>query len=164
MNYNNGSLNITKLITHYWSLTHWHHKGSSHSILIYTQTNHIHNTSYDCVLYHDTRHTLGGHADYQYQPIQSADPEYRDSSYIIVYTFTLLLAWVIIFDIVFTQGCNASYSTARSKLQKKRSRINDDIIKELRLRKGAENLLRYLLTVTYSRYHTSFIIIYVRCL
>ncbi|XP_045191422.1 rhophilin-2-B-like [Mercenaria mercenaria] len=40
------------------------------------------------------------------------------------------------------KGCDPLLSTARGKLQKKRSKLNDEINRELRMRNGAENLFR----------------------
>lgn len=40
------------------------------------------------------------------------------------------------------QGCDPLLSTARGKLQKRRSKLNDEINRELRMRNGAENLFR----------------------
>ncbi|XP_066570129.1 rhophilin-2 isoform X2 [Amia ocellicauda] len=42
----------------------------------------------------------------------------------------------------FTKGCNPLAQTGRSKLQNKRAHLNQQIIKEMRMRAGAENLLR----------------------
>ncbi|XP_028813026.1 rhophilin-2 isoform X2 [Denticeps clupeoides] len=42
----------------------------------------------------------------------------------------------------FKKGCNPLAQTGRSKLQNKRAALNQQIIKELRMRAGAENLLR----------------------
>lgn len=40
------------------------------------------------------------------------------------------------------KGCDPLLSTARGKLQKKRSKLNDEINRELRMRNGAENLFK----------------------
>ncbi|XP_067295929.1 rhophilin-2 isoform X2 [Pseudorasbora parva] len=42
----------------------------------------------------------------------------------------------------FKKGCNPFAQTGRSKLQNKRALLNQDIIKQMRLRAGAENLLK----------------------
>ncbi|XP_035015815.2 rhophilin-2 isoform X1 [Hippoglossus stenolepis] len=42
----------------------------------------------------------------------------------------------------FRKGCNPCAQTGRSKLQNKRASLNHDIIKEMRMRAGAENLLK----------------------
>ncbi|MBN3283559.1 RHPN2 protein, partial [Polyodon spathula] len=42
----------------------------------------------------------------------------------------------------FFQGCNPFAQTGRSKLQNDRVSLNQQIIKEMRMRAGAENLLR----------------------
>ncbi|XP_034041137.1 rhophilin-2 isoform X1 [Thalassophryne amazonica] len=42
----------------------------------------------------------------------------------------------------FRKGCNPFAQTGRSKLQNKRATLNQQIIKEMRLRNGAENLLK----------------------
>lgn len=42
------------------------------------------------------------------------------------------------------QGSEPLISTARGKLQTRRSKVNDQINRELRMRNGAENLFRYL--------------------
>uniref|UniRef100_A0A7N8YI71 Rhophilin, Rho GTPase binding protein 2 n=1 Tax=Mastacembelus armatus TaxID=205130 RepID=A0A7N8YI71_9TELE len=42
----------------------------------------------------------------------------------------------------FRKGCNPFAQTGRSKLQNKRASLNQQIIKEMRLRAGAENLLK----------------------
>lgn len=41
------------------------------------------------------------------------------------------------------QGSDPLISTARGKLQSRRSKLNDQINRELRMRNGAENLFRY---------------------
>ncbi|XP_006641318.1 rhophilin-2 isoform X1 [Lepisosteus oculatus] len=45
-------------------------------------------------------------------------------------------------DACFKKGCNPFAQTGRSKLQNKRAVLNQQIIKEMRMRAGAENLLR----------------------
>ncbi|XP_062246077.1 rhophilin-2 isoform X1 [Platichthys flesus] len=42
----------------------------------------------------------------------------------------------------FRKGCNPCAQTGRSKLQNKRATLNHEIIKEMRMRAGAENLLK----------------------
>ncbi|XP_035252238.1 rhophilin-2 isoform X1 [Anguilla anguilla] len=42
----------------------------------------------------------------------------------------------------FKKGCNPFAQTGRSKLQKQRAELNQQIIKQMRMRAGAENLLR----------------------
>lgn len=46
---------------------------------------------------------------------------------------------------MFLQGSDPLISTARGKLQSRRSKVNDQINRELRMRNGAENLYRYIL-------------------
>lgn len=41
-----------------------------------------------------------------------------------------------------SQGCNPFAQTGRSKLQNKRAGLNQQIIKQMRIRAGAENLLK----------------------
>ncbi|XP_077480973.1 rhophilin-2 isoform X2 [Stigmatopora argus] len=43
---------------------------------------------------------------------------------------------------IFRKGCNPFAQTGRSKLQNKRANLNQQIIKQMRMRAGAENLLR----------------------
>ncbi|XP_051918463.1 rhophilin-2 isoform X2 [Hippocampus zosterae] len=45
-------------------------------------------------------------------------------------------------DKYFRKGCNPFAQTGRSKLQNKRASLNQQIIKEMRMRAGAENLLK----------------------
>lgn len=44
--------------------------------------------------------------------------------------------------VFFLQGSDPRVATCRGKLQNKRSRLNQEINKELRLRAGAENLFK----------------------
>lgn len=44
--------------------------------------------------------------------------------------------------VFFSQGCNPFAQTGRSKLQNKRANLNQQIIKQMRMRAGAENLLK----------------------
>jgi hypothetical protein len=55
------------------------------------------------------------------------------------------------------QGSDPLISTARGKLQSRRSKLNDQINRELRMRNGAENLFRYFKSaVSYWYYKISF--------
>ncbi|XP_052817102.1 rhophilin-2-like [Mya arenaria] len=45
-------------------------------------------------------------------------------------------------ELVGRKGCDPLLTTARGKLQKRRSKLNDEINRELRMRNGAENLFR----------------------
>ena len=50
------------------------------------------------------------------------------------------------------QGSDPRVATCRGKLQNKRSKLNQEINKELRLRAGAENLFKYVDSFSLSRH------------